>query len=188
MITARYHSPIGVIRLVSDGNSLTELQFANGKDEKKRLVKNPEETEPQNQPTGQNLSVFAETRRWLDLYFNGIIPDFTPPIKPQGTLFQQKVWCELLAIPYGQTTTYGAIAKRINCRSAQAIGQAIHRNPIAIIIPCHRVIGSNGTLTGYAAGLKIKQELLTIEKEKESTLIQTQTPSPHTPTSPCQNG
>ena len=97
-------------------------------------------------------------------------------------------WCELLAIPYGQTTTYGAIAKRINCRSAQAVGQAIHRNPIAIIIPCHRVIGSNGSLTGYAAGLEIKQELLTIEKATEIILIQTQTPSPHSPTSPCQNG
>ena len=149
MITARYHSPVGIITLVSDGDSLTELQFANG---------------PQNQPANQNLAVFAETRRWLDLYFTGIIPDFTPPLNPKGTSFQQKVWRELLDIPYGQTTTYGAIAKRIDCRSAQAIGQAIHRNPIAIIIPCHRVIGSNGALTGYATGLKIKQELLTIEK------------------------
>ena len=163
MITARYHSPIGVIRLVSDGNSLTELQFAKSKDEKKRLVNNPEETEPQNQPAAQNLSVFSETRRWLDLYFNGIIPDFTPPLNPKGTMFQQKVWRELLSIPYGQTTTYGAIAKRINCRSAQAVGQAIHHNPIAIIIPCHRVIGSDGSLTGYAAGLEVKRKLLLIE-------------------------
>ena len=188
MVTARYHSPVGIITLVSDGDSLTELQFAKGKDEKMQSVKNPEETEPQNQPAGQNLPVFSETRRWLDLYFNGIKPDFTPPLNPQGTMFQQKVWRELLSIPYGQTTTYGAIAKRINCQSAQAIGQAIHHNPIAIIIPCHRVIGSNGTLTGYAAGLEIKQKLLTIEKAKELTLIQTQTPSPHIPMSPCQNG
>ena len=177
MITAQYQSPIGIITLVSDGNSLTELQFTKG----------------QGLPENLDLPVFAETRRWLDLYFTGIIPDFTPPLNPKGTLFQLKVWRELLAIPYGQTTTYGAIAKRLNCRSAQAIGQAIHRNPIAIIIPCHRVIGSNGSLTGYAAGLEIKQELLTIENFKpcftleEIILIQTQTPSPHSPIESCQN-
>lgn len=167
VITARYHSPVGIITLVSDGDSLTELQFAKGKDEKRRLGKNPEETEHQNQPAGQNLSVFSETCRWLDLYFNGIIPDFTPPLNPKGTMFQQKVWGELLAIPYGQTTTYGAIAKRINCRSAQAVGQAIHHNPIAIIIPCHRVIGSDGSLTGYAAGLEVKRKLLLIENPQK---------------------
>ena len=139
------HSPIGTITMVSDGESLTELHFAKG------------------QPAGRKLPIFAETRRWLDLYFAGIIPDFTPPIQPRGTSFQQKVWQELLAIPYGQTTTYGAIAKRLNCRSAQAVGQAIHRNPIALIIPCHRVIGSNGSLTGYAAGLEIKRQLLQLE-------------------------
>lgn len=82
-------------------------------------------------------------------------------------MFQQKVWGELLAIPYGQTTTYGAIAKRINCRSAQAVGQAIHHNPIAIIIPCHRVIGSDGSLTGYAAGLEVKRKLLLIENPQK---------------------
>ena len=87
-----------------------------------------------------------------------------PPVKPQGTPFQQRVWQELLKIPYGETTTYGAIAKHINCRSAQAVGQAIHRNPIAIIIPCHRVIGADGSLTGYASGLDIKQRLLSLEK------------------------
>ena len=143
-ITAQYHSPLGIITLVSDGNSLTELHFAQGQGE-------------------TELKIFSETRRWLDLYFSGIKPDFTPPIKPRGTSFQQKVWQELLTIPYGQTTTYGAIAKRLNCRSAQAVGQAIHHNPIAIIIPCHRVIGADGSLTGYASGLEIKQELLKIE-------------------------
>ena len=167
MITARYHSPVGIITLVSDGDSLTELQFTKGKDEKMQSVKNTEESIPQNQTAGQNLSVFSETRRWLDLYYNGIIPDFTPPLNPKGTMFQQKVWGELLAIPYGQTTTYGAIAKRINCRSAQAVGQAIHHNPIAIIIPCHRVIGSDGSLTGYAAGLEVKRKLLLIENPQK---------------------
>lgn len=153
-MTTQYHSPIGIIILVSDGNSLTGLHF----------TEHQEETEAQDLSDDQKLHVFEDTCRWLDLYFNGMEPDFTPPIKPQGTLFQQKVWHELLTIPYGQTTTYGAITKRLNCRSAQAVGQAIHRNPIAIIIPCHRVIGSDGSLTGYAAGLDIKRALLQLEK------------------------
>jgi methylated-DNA-[protein]-cysteine S-methyltransferase len=150
MITAQYHSPIGIITLVSDGSSLKELRLA------QPLIQDPSNK--------KNLQVFEETCRWLDLYFSGIKPDFTPSINPQGSLFQQKVWRELLAIPYGQTTTYGDIAKHINCRSAQAVGQAIHHNPIAIIIPCHRVIGADGSLTGYASGLDIKQQLLAIEK------------------------
>lgn len=154
MTTAQYHSPIGVITLVSDGHSLTELHFA----------KHQEEMESRDLSDDQQSHVFADTFRWLDLYFSGDKPNFTPPIKPHGTPFQQKVWRELLTIPYGQTTTYGAIAKRISCRSAQAVGQAIHRNPIAIIIPCHRVIGADGSLIGYASGLEIKQQLLTIEQ------------------------
>lgn len=154
MKTAQYHSLIGVLTLVSDGHSLTELHFA----------KRQEGTEPECLSNHCELQVFADARRWLDLYFSGTMPDFTPSIHPQGTPFQQKVWRELLTIPYGQTTTYGAIAKRINCRSAQAVGQAIHRNPIAIIIPCHRVIGADGSLTGYASGLEIKRELLQLEK------------------------
>ena len=150
MITVQYQSPIGVITLVSDGSSLTELRLA------QPLIQDPSNK--------KNFQVFEETCRWLDLYFSGIKPDFTPSLNPQGSLFQQKVWRELLAIPYGQTTTYGAIAKHINCHSAQAVGQAIHHNPIAIIIPCHRVIGADGSLTGYASGLDIKQQLLAIEK------------------------
>lgn len=150
MITVQYQSPIGVITLVSDGSSLTELRLA------QPLIQDPSNK--------KNFQVIEETCRWLDLYFSGIKPDFTPSLNPQGSLFQQIVWRELLAIPYGQTTTYGAIAKHINCRSAQAVGQAIHRNPIAIIIPCHRVIGADGSLTGYASGLDIKQQLLAIEK------------------------
>ena len=163
-LTDRYQSPIGIITLVSDGKSLMELQFAKGQDENTQLIEKSEEPEPQDQPVGYKLPIFAETRHWLDLYFSGIKPEFTPTLKPQGSTFQQKVWQELLTIPYGQTTTYGTIAKRLNCRSAQAIGQAIHRNPIAIIIPCHRVIGSDGSLTGYAADLEIKQQLLRLEK------------------------
>ena len=145
---ALYHSPVGTIILVSDGTSLTALDFGQSQDVKDQ----------------QDLPIFVETRRWLDLYFSGKKPDFTPPLKPQGTPFQQKVWGELLNIPYGATVSYGKIARRIGCRSAQAIGQAVHRNPISIIIPCHRVIGADGSLTGYASGLDIKQRLLQIEQ------------------------
>ena len=109
----RYDSRIGVITLVSDGKSLTDLKFG----------------EPEESTNNQDLPIFKETRRWLDHYFSGKTPNFTPPLNPQGTPFQKKVWQELLKIPYGETTTYGAIAKCINCRSAQAVGQAIHRNP-----------------------------------------------------------
>lgn len=153
MTATQYLSPLGVLTLISDGHSLTELHF----------VKQQEGREPQPLSCDHDLQVFADTRLWLDLYFGGEKPDFTPSLNPQGSLFQQKVWQALLTIPYGQTTTYGAIAKSLNCRSAQAIGQAIHRNPIAIIIPCHRVIGADGSLTGYAAGLDIKQRLLQLE-------------------------
>ena len=145
---ALYKSPIGIITLVSDGTSLTELNLGESHD----LMEQ------------HKFSIFTETRRWLDLYFSGKKPDFIPSLNPKGTPFQQKVWQELLKIPYGQTTTYGAIAKRIGCRSAQAVGQAVHRNPIAIIIPCHRVIGADGSLTGYASGLDLKQKLLQIEQ------------------------
>jgi methylated-DNA-[protein]-cysteine S-methyltransferase len=145
---ALYKSPIGIITLVSDGTSLTELNFGGSQDLKEQ----------------HDLSIFTETRHWLDLYFSREKPDFIPSLNPQGTPFQQKVWQELLKIPCGQTTTYGAIAKRIGCRSAQAVGQAVHRNPIAIIIPCHRVIGADGSLTGYASGLDVKQKLLQIEQ------------------------
>ena len=148
MMKTWYQSPIGMLTLVSDGKSLTELKFG----------------EPEENTNHQDLPFFKETCRWLDLYFSGKKPNFTPPLNPQGTPFQQKVWQELLRIPYGETTTYGAIANRINCRYAQAVGQAIHRNPIAIIIPCHRVIGADGSLTGYASGLDIKEKLLELEK------------------------
>ena len=148
MIKNWSQSPIGMLSLVSDGKSLTALDFG----------------EPKESLNHQNLPIFKETRHWLDFYFSGKKPDFTPQLNPKGTPFQQKVWQELLKIPYGETTTYGAIAKNIHCRSAQAVCQAIHCNPIAIIIPCHRVIGADGSLTGYASGLDIKEKLLKIEK------------------------
>ena len=107
--------------------------------------------------------VLHAARRWLDDYFAGLRPDISKiPLAPFGTPFQQRVWNMLRAIPYGSTTTYGALAQRLAPprMAAQAVGGAVGRNPIAIIIPCHRVVGSGGALTGYAAGLDIKRHLL----------------------------
>ena len=115
------------------------------------------------------LPVFEETCRWLECYFDGRMPDFTPPLAPQGTPFQQAVWELLRDIPYGGTMSYGQIATRLAAdrglrrMSAQAIGGAVGHNPIALIIPCHRVIGADGRLTGYAAGLDRKAALLALE-------------------------
>ncbi len=148
-LTGVYHSPLGDIVLTSDGKALTGLRFA----------------EATNGEHAQVIPPLADACRWLDLYFSGAKPDFIPRLAPQGTPFQQSVWGELLAIPYGHTVTYGYIAQRLRCRSAQAVGGAVGRNPIALIIPCHRVIGSNGQLTGYAYGLDRKQWLLSHETQ-----------------------
>ncbi|MBR3488261.1 MAG: methylated-DNA--[Bacteroidales bacterium] len=142
-----YRSPLGDIVLTSDGSALTGLRFA----------------EATNEELVQDIPPLVDACRWLDLYFCGAKPDFTPRLAPQGTPFQQSVWRELLTIPYGKTVSYGHIAKQISCRSAQAVGGAVGRNPIALIIPCHRVIGSDGCLTGYAYGLDRKQWLLAHE-------------------------
>lgn len=106
--------------------------------------------------------------RWLDLYFAGKEPDFSPALNPTGTAFQMSVWAILQTIPFGETTTYGAIARRLEEEtkkrmSAQAVGGAVGRNPISILIPCHRVIGADGSLTGYAGGLDKKEYLLRTE-------------------------
>ena len=145
--------------LVSDGTALIALDF----DEQKYFL---EELEANRQQ--KSRPVCEETCHWLDLYFGGSAPDFMPPLAPAGTAFQQSVWEILRTIPYGTTTTYGAIAKRLEQdtgkrMSAQAIGGAVGRNPISIIIPCHRVIGSDGSLTGYAGGLDKKEYLLRTE-------------------------
>ena len=102
------------------------------------------------------------------MYFGGGVPDFLPPLNLEGTDFQRRVWDVLLGIPYGQTTTYGAIASELGCRSAQAVGQAVGRNPIGIIIPCHRVVGADRGLTGYAWGLEKRAALLRLEDVKIS--------------------
>ena len=156
LYTSHYASPLGGMTLVSDGTALVGLYF----DGQKYAAEGLDATHTQ-----KNLPIFKEVRRWLDVYFSGRKPDFTPPIAPAGTAFQQSVWEILRTIPYGETTTYGAIARRIEqntgCRmSAQAVGGAVGRNPISILIPCHRVVGTNGSLTGYAGGIDKKERLL----------------------------
>ena len=156
LYTSHYASPLGGMTLVSDGTALVGLYF----DGQKYAAEGLDATHTQ-----KNLPIFKEVRRWLDVYFSGRKPDFTPPIAPAGTAFQQSVWEILRTIPYGETTTYGAIARRIEqntgCRmSAQAVGGAVGCNPISILIPCHRVVGTNGSLTGYAGGIDKKERLL----------------------------
>lgn len=117
-----------------------------------------------------DLPVFALARQWLDSYFRGEQPSLQDiPLAPRGTPFQQAVWRRLLQIPYGQTTTYGDIARAVGIElnkpgmSGQAVGGAVGHNPVSIVIPCHRVVGSTGSLTGYAGGLEKKIRLLTLE-------------------------
>ena len=155
--TAHYTSPLGGITLTSDGTALTGLYFDGERDF-------PDLSAGRK----KDLPGFGEVIRWLDLYFAGKEPDFNPALNPTGTAFQMSVWAILQAIPYGETTTYGAIAKRLEKdtgkrMSAQAVGGAVGRNPISILIPCHRVIGVNGSLTGYAGGLDKKEYLLGLE-------------------------
>lgn len=155
--TVHYTSPLGGITLASDGMALTGLYFDGERDFPDLSAAHK-----------KDLPVFGEAMRWLDLYFAGKEPDFMPPLAPVGTTFQQAVWEILRTIPYGGTMTYGAIAKRLEKvtgkrMSAQAVGGAVGRNPISILIPCHRVIGADGSLTGYAGGLDKKEYLLGLE-------------------------
>ncbi len=153
-------TPLGKVLLSSDGKALTGLWFEGqkyyGSTLSGDLVEKP-------------VPVFDQTEQWLSQYFSGISPDFMPPVAPQGTAFQKSVWEILLTIPYGRTTTYGEIAKVIARQrgqehfSAQTVGNAVGRNPISIIIPCHRVVGADGGLVGYAGGLDRKRKLLAYE-------------------------
>jgi len=158
----RYSSPLGGITLASDGRVLTGLWFDGQKHFGAGLDAAREE---------KNLPVFASAVRWLDLYFAGAVPDFTPEAAPRGTPFRKTVWEILLSVPYGQTVTYGEIAEQAALRlrlprmSAQAVGGAVARNPVSLIVPCHRVLGADGSLTGYAGGLERKAWLLRLEKK-----------------------
>ena len=151
-----YPSPLGPLTLASDGASLTGLWLKG----QKYFGGDAALWE-----TKDDVPVFAAAFRWLDDYFAGEQPDPEAlPLAPAGTDFRQAVWQQLLQIPYGETVTYGDIAQRIGCASARAIGGAVGRNPISIIIPCHRVLGADGSLTGYAGGTECKRWLLAHEE------------------------
>lgn len=163
-----YNSPLGSITIASDGTALTGLWFDGQKYFAANLSRDNEE---------KDLPIFEEADRWLDIYFTGKAPDFTPPLLMRATPFQKAVWNILLTIPYGKTMTYGEIADRIAKQkglprmSAQAVGGAVGHNLISLIIPCHRVVGSNGSLTGYAGGIDKKVKLLTLEQADMSALF-----------------
>lgn len=127
-------------------------------------------------PENREHPVFASLKRWLERYFSGERPEMAIALAPQGTPFQRAVWDMLLAVPYGTVTTYGALARQLAAQqgrpslSAQAVGGAVGHNPISLLIPCHRVVGSTGSLTGYAGGLDKKKALLHLEGADPNTV------------------
>ena len=164
-ITATYYSPLGPIVIESDGKAITSLRFceekadaiSNTQGEANSALTSKEDTSP-------TPPIIAETLQWLDDYFAGKRPCNVPRLNPQGTAFQKRVWQALFAIGYGQTKTYGEIARMVGCKSAQAVGQAVGANPVALLIPCHRVIAAHGKIGGYEYGPERKRELLELEK------------------------
>ena len=159
--TSCYRSPLGEVLLAADETGVTGLWFAGQKYFARHLDKEQVEKE---------IPLFTTVKQWLDVYFAGSEPDFTVPLHFTGTAFQNEVWGILCAIPYGRTTTYGEIAKQLAARrglphmSARAVGGAVGHNPISILVPCHRVVGLGGSLTGYAGGLERKRCLLALEQ------------------------
>lgn len=163
MFERMIQTPLGEVRLRSDGNSLTGLWFVgqvnDAKDNCDIEIKD-------------DLLIFVQVESWLESYFSGKHTPIKIPLQPKGTMFQERVWQILQEIPYGEMMTYGEIAqiiakeKGVATYSAQAVGQAVGKNPISILIPCHRVLGKNGALTGYAGGVHRKEQLLRIERGK----------------------
>ena len=157
---SHYTSPLGPMLLAADSVGLTGLWFEGQKYFARALEAEHSE---------QEIPVLASAKQWLHIYFSGSEPDFTPPLHLIGTAFQKEVWEILRRIPYGQVTTYGAIAAQIAARrglahmSAQAVGGAVGHNPISVLVPCHRVVGSQGAPTGYAGGIDKKRALLRLE-------------------------
>ena len=185
VFTATYHSPLGLVVIESDREVLTGLRFA---DEKAWAGK------MEGRKAAAAIPVIASTVRWLDDYFSGkrtenatmgkqlenvtmgkqtenatmgVKADARIVVKPKGTMFQQRVWQALLTIPYGETVSYGEIARMVSCRSAQAVGQAVGANHITLLIPCHRVIAANGKIGGYAYGEERKKRLLAWEQQSK---------------------
>lgn len=163
--TTIYKSNLGDILLACDNTGLTGLWF---KDQKHFAANLPSEHTYIDDSEHLPLPL-SDAVRWLEIYFSGKLPEFTPPLHLIGTPFQMEVWQILLSIPYGKTTTYGEIASNLakkrglHSMSAQAVGSAVSKNPVSIIVPCHRVVGTNGKLTGYAGGIWRKEALLKLE-------------------------
>lgn len=155
--TYNYSSPLGEILLAANDNGLTGLWFYGAK----YFAADLEDAR-----TEKLTPVLRQTLRWLDIYFSGSEPDFMPPLELHGSDFRRRVWAELAKIPYGETVTYGEIAKKLGVKSAQAVGGAVGHNPVSIIVPCHRVLGADGSLTGYAGGTDKKARLLELERGK----------------------
>lgn len=164
--TSHYQSPLGAILLAADERGLTGLWFEGQKYFALYLAKEHEERE---------VPVFAQAKKWLDVYFSGREPEIQVPLHFTGTDFQNQVWQILCSIPYGQTMTYGEIARELAARrgtksmSAQAVGGAVGHNEISIIVPCHRVVGASGSLTGYVGGIDKKIALLKLEGAYKDT-------------------
>jgi methylated-DNA-[protein]-cysteine S-methyltransferase len=168
--TTTYSSPIGLITLASDGHNLVGLWNEKQKYHGNAIYKEMSEK--------KDLSIFCNTKKWLDNYFVGKNPSISElPLAPAGSEFRQKIWRILCEIPYGKLITYGDIAKEMADKtnrmsmSSQAVGGAVGHNPISVIIPCHRVIGANGNLTGYAGGIGMKIKLLELEGVDTSHLF-----------------
>lgn len=157
-----YLSPLGKITLASSGEKLTGLWFDGQKYFGGTVLKSAAEE--------KSLPVFEAAENWLNIYFDGREPDFTPPLHMESTPFRKLIWEILLTVPYGKTVTYGELAKKaaekmnLARMSPQAVGGAVGHNPISVIVPCHRVIGADGSLTGYAGGVEKKKKLLELEK------------------------
>ena len=145
-----YASPLGTIRVTEENGALVSAA----------LVSDTEKT-------GPSSPVLSEAKAWLDRYFQGCDPGPVPQCSPKGTPFQKAVWNALLSVPYGKTTTYGelAVSMGLSPRHARAVGNALNRNPLILFIPCHRVLGKDGSLTGFAYGIEQKKALLKIEQE-----------------------
>ena len=175
----RYASPLGVLTLSSDGDALTGLWFDGQKyfmepyDASGKIIR----LSPKNCQEAP-LPVFERAETWLNRYFGGGVPDFTPPLRLYGSAFQKTVWELLLRVPYGRTVTYGELAASVAERmgkprmSARAVGAAVGRNPVSVMVPCHRVVGAGGKLTGYSAGTDKKAYLLALERAHISALAQ----------------
>lgn len=148
--TLYYASPLGTLRITEENGALVISAF----------VSDTAETEP-------SSPVLSEAKRWLDRYFQGYDPGPVPPCDPKGTPFQKAVWTALSAVPYAETVTYAQLAEcmGLSARHARAVGSALHRNPLLLFIPCHRVLGKDGSLTGFAGGIERKKALLDIERK-----------------------